>query len=283
MSDIVAAHLVWMKGERYSQRTRDDRAKVLHLANKRFPRGLDDVYQHEIEAFLDTPTWTRWTVHTYYSHLAGFYRWAMKVGWDEGGYRNTLTLDPTADIKPPPCGVSRPKPITGDDIRRALMFSDDPWLACVWLAAGAGLRAAELAEIRREDVTEEFVHVRNGKGGKERYVDTCTSLWTWAQAQPSGLLVRRPYGRAVTAKWLSSAQRAHWTSIGLPHVHLHRLRHTFCTTMWRAAGRDPLVIRDLMGHASVTTTQGYAEPDRSQYRNAVSALDAVLGEGPAGR
>jgi hypothetical protein len=42
------------------------------------------------------------------------------------------------------------------------------------------------------------------------------------------------------------------------------------------AGHDALVLRDLMGHASVATTQGYAQPLAVQRRNAVAAVDALI-------
>ena len=80
MSDIVDAHLEWMKGERYqernySERSIRDRRKVLNHADRHLPRGLFDVYPDDIKAYLSNPDWARWTSHTYFSHLAGAYRW----------------------------------------------------------------------------------------------------------------------------------------------------------------------------------------------------------------
>jgi integrase len=171
----------------------------------------------------------------------------------------------------------RPEPVTPAELATALRATGEPWLTTIMLGVGAGLRASEMAAIRREDITEEYVHVRCGKGGKERFVDTCGALWAFVQDRPAGFLVRRPDGRPVTGAWLSSKQSLHWRSIGLPGWHLHRLRHTFCTTMWQA-GNDPLVVRDLMGHASVATTQGYAQAARGAYRQAVATIDALLRE-----
>jgi len=65
--------------------------------------------------------------------------------------------------------------------------------------------------------------------------------------------------------------------IGLAHLHLHMLRHTFCSAML-AAGHDALILRDLMGHASVVTTQGYAHVTSTQRRRAVASIDALLRE-----
>lgn len=268
MSDLIEAHLAWMEDERYSQNTINDRRKLLKLADRRLPQGLFDVTDLEVEEFLANPNWSRWTAHTYYGHLAGAYRWWYSEG--------LMSADPIADIPIPPGGLCRPKPINAEELAEALKRSPEPWYTCILLGIGAGLRASEMAQIRREDITAEFVHVRNGKGGRERFVDTCDSLWAALRDRPSGLLVRRRYGKPVTTTYLSSGQRRHWCSIGLPQIHLHRLRHAFCTWMLQA-GHDSLVIRDLMGHVSVLTTQGYAQPAAAQRRAAVGALDRVLG------
>src|SRR5574342_509261 len=150
------------------------------------------------------------------------------------------------------------------------------------LGIGAGLRAGELAEIERDYITPELTHIwRGAKGGKERYVETCPTLWTWVCSRPPGLLVLRPDGRPVTGRWLSARQQAHWRRIGLPDWHLHRLRHTFCSVMWDEVGPggvDPLAIRDLMGHESLATTQGYARVRAAARRRAVAAVEALLAE-----
>ena len=268
MSDIVVAHLEWMKGERYAQRSMDERQKLLQSVERKLPNGLDEVCTTDLETFEDTAGWSAWTRHTYHSHLAGFFRWAAAEEW--------MSCDPTIGMKAPPCGQSKPKPITQAEIRIILTQSDDPWLAASMLGIFAGLRSSEMADLRREDVTEEYVHVRHGKGDKERYVDTSAVLWRFVKDRPAGPLVRRSYGRGgVTGRWLSSHQQKHWKSIGLPHVHLHRLRHTFCSQML-AAGHDALILRDMMGHSSVLTTQGYAEVPKGLRRRAIDSLDGLM-------
>lgn len=269
MSDIVVAHLDWMKGEQYSQRSIDERAKLLHMLQRRLPKGFEEVFTADLEAFQNTADWSPWTRHTYHSHIVGFFRWAAAEG--------EMSCDPTVGMRTPPAGMSRPKPITRAEVRTILARSDDPWLTASMLALLAGLRASEIADIRREHITPEYVHVLHGKGGKERFVDTSAALWRFVASRPAGPLVRRPYGRGgVTGRWLSSHQQVHWRSLGLPHVHLHRLRHTFCTEML-AAGHDALVLRDLMGHSSVLTTQGYGLVGADQRRRAIASLDALVG------
>lgn len=276
MCEVVDAHLEWMRDPKqgFADTTIRDRRKVLAHLDRLLPRGCCDVYADELDAFLGSPEWLPWTAHTYDAHLRGFYRWAAEYQW--------LSLDPMVEVPRRPAGVCRPKPITPADLKTVFDRSPEPWYGAAMLAVGAGLRASEIAATERRDITPEYVHVRCGKGGKERYVDTCASLWAYVAQLPPGPIVRRPYGRVVTGPYLSSQQRAHWVAIGLPHVHLHRLRHTFCTAMFQA-GHQALVIRELMGHESLTTTQGYALPAQGQRRQAVAAIDALLAGAPAGR
>lgn len=271
MNDIVQAHIDWMAEQSYSSKTIADRRRVLVHADAHLPRGIDDVYPVEIRTYVRKRDWSVWTAHTYHCHLSRFYRQAFEAG--------LMSADPMAGMKPPPCGRCRPKPVSPAELHQALDRSDDPFHTAIMLAVGAGLRASEIADIRRQDVTEEYVHVRRGKGGKERYVDTCTVLWDYLKDRPLGPLLRRCYGCPVTGHWLSSVQHAHFAAIGLPQLHWHRFRHTFCTVMLQA-GNDALVLRDLMGHESVVTTQGYAETAASQRRLALTAVDHLLARTP---
>lgn len=267
MNDLILEHLAWMATQHYSPTSIADRRRALACADRRLPRGLDDTDSDEITAYLDNPEWSPWTAHTYRAHLAVFYAERAAAG--------AVSADPMVAVPVLPAGSREPRPITALEVAQALARSPEPYLTAILLALGAGLRASEMAACKREDVTEEYVHVRRGKGGKERWVETCQALWEHVRAKPPGLLLRRPYGRPVTGAWLSSHQREHWVRVGLPQIHWHRLRHTFCTTMLQA-GHDALVLRDLMGHASVATTQIYAQPAAEQRRRAVGAVDDLI-------
>src|SRR5262245_54443406 len=271
MSDIaqaVAAHLSWMQDEQFSPVSIASRTRALARTDAALPNGLGDVYPHEIKTYLSQDGWAPWTRHTYDSHLRGFYAWGVQEGW--------FDHDPMLELARWPTGQFTPIPLTPGELSQALDRSPEPWYTCIILGVGAGLRASEMAELRREDVTDRYVHVRCGKGGRARLVDTCQALWTHLCSLPAGPVLRRLTSpRPVTVKWLVSAQRLHWRSIGLPQIHLHRFRHTFCTTMIEDE-HDSLVVRDLMGHASVATTQGYALVSGRRRRSAVASVDRLL-------
>jgi site-specific recombinase XerD len=135
------------------------------------------------------------------------------------------------------------------------------------LVYSAGLRAGEAVGLDLGDVDfeQELVHVRRGKGGKDRVVPL--------GEHAAELLVRylheaRPQlaRRAENALFLSVRGRRLDTSALrklLPHP--HRLRHAFATHLLEG-GADLRTIQELLGHASLSTTQMYSHVDAKRLR-----------------
>ena len=65
--------------------------------------------------------------------------------------------------------------------------------------------------------------------------------------------------------------RKHGAVIGLPELAAHDLRRTSAQRVWEIA-HDLLLVRNLLGHASIATTQRYLELDQAKKRAAVSAI-----------
>jgi site-specific recombinase XerD len=138
--------------------------------------------------------------------------------------------------------------------------------ALVELVYSAGLRSAEAVGLDLADVDfeQELVHVR-GKGGKERVVPLGEEA-----AYRLALYLRdgRPAlaAGAVDALFLSARGRRLDTSTVrrlLPHP--HRLRHAFATHLLEG-GADLRTIQELLGHASLSTTQMYSHVDGKRLR-----------------
>jgi integrase/recombinase XerC len=200
-------------------------------------------------------------------HLTGFYQWAVA--------NDHLTLNPMLRLMRPKTPRHLPNPVTDRELFLALDRSPpQPYGMATMLAAYAGLRCCELAVIEREDITEESVYVRHGKGDVPRMVDTSPVLWEYVRGSPSGVLVRGSRGRPVLGRTLTQEQHEHWSAIGLPRVHLHRFRHWFATRLL-SQGVDIRTVQELMGHASLATTQGYTLVVSAQRRAAVRLLPAV--------
>jgi integrase len=262
MSQLLRAHIVHLKAAGYSQRTYDERQRVVAMADQQLPYGIDQAATHELEAFLATPGWSQWTKCTYHGHLVAFYRWAVRS--------NLLTWDPSADLIPPRNPEADPNPVTDDELAAAMGRSDPWWQLVVALAAYGGLRASEIANQRRENVTADAITI-HGKGNRTKQVPTHAEIWARVKNLPPGLLLGLPIGAPY--KDLPARARRHFDAIGLPDVHLHRFRAWYGTALV-LAGVDIFTVRDLMRHRSIKTTEGYVLIAGRQRRDAITALPA---------
>ncbi len=139
--------------------------------------------------------------------------------------------------------------------------------ALLEIVYSAGLRSAEAVGLDLGDVDfeQELVHVRNGKGAKDRVVPLGEEAAHWvarylAEARPQ--LARG----AADALFLSTRGRRLDTSTlrrMLPNP--HRLRHAFATHLLEG-GADLRVIQELLGHSSLSTTQIYSHVDAKRLR-----------------
>jgi integrase/recombinase XerD len=260
MNAYIDAHLRHLRAAGRAATTIRDRGKVLRRADAQLPQGLFQASTAELEEWLATPGWSRWTLATYHMHLRGFFRWLT------AGQTPMADYDPMTEIPRPRMPARVPKPVTDAELARALDGSDATWRLVITLAAYAGLRVSEIRRLRREDVTAEWLTVREGKGGQDAILPTHPAVWRLVRDLPAGPVV----DAAVTAH-LSASARRHFDGLGLPEVHMHRIRHWFGTAVQRAQG-DLRVTQELMRHASPATTAGYAKITDGQRRQAVTAL-----------
>jgi site-specific recombinase XerD len=139
--------------------------------------------------------------------------------------------------------------------------------ALVELVYSAGLRASEAVGLDLGDVDfeQERVHVREGKGAKDRVVPL---------GEEAGALVAR-YLREARPQLARGAENALFVSARgrrldtstlrrlVPHP--HRLRHAFATHLLEG-GADLRTIQELLGHSSLSTTQMYSHVDAKRLR-----------------
>jgi len=139
--------------------------------------------------------------------------------------------------------------------------------ALVELVYSAGLRSAEVVGLDVADIDheQERVHVRHGKGAKERVVPLGEEAAHWVasylrEARPT--LVRG----AENALFLSArGRRLNTSTLRRVAPHPHRYRHAFATHLLEG-GADLRVIQELLGHASLSTTQAYSHVDGKRLR-----------------
>jgi integrase/recombinase XerD len=189
----------------------------------------------------------------------------------------TLT-DPAGAVAPPKAPKRLPKAISLDDVERLLSAAsvgDTPAAlrdrAIVEVLYGSGARISEAVGLDIDDIDFEQGSVRlMGKGGKERIVP----LGSYARQAITAYIVRARPSMAIKGKgtpalflnqrggrltrqsaWKAIHAAAERADLGAT-VSPHTLRHSFATHLLDG-GADVRVVQELLGHASVTTTQIY--------------------------
>jgi integrase/recombinase XerD len=142
-----------------------------------------------------------------------------------------------------------------------------------------GCRASEVVSLRIADVFLDAAFCRcRGKGNKERVVPlgqpaviALQEYWQWRAAQPR--LATSPYvfvtrsGRRMSRGDLWVVVKKYCRRVGLPRlVSPHTLRHSFATHLL-AGGADLRAVQEMLGHASIRTTQHYTQIDRQRLRD----------------
>ena len=186
-------------------------------------------------------------------------------------------------IASPKVPHSVPKPLTVDkaaDIVHVRPAADLDWTlardtAVLLLLYGAGLRIAEALGIRAKEAptgTREVLRIK-GKGGKERVVpvlplvraavERYVALCPYPLA-PDEALFRGAKGGPLSPRIIQLVMERLRSALGLPATATpHALRHSFATHLL-SAGADLRQIQELLGHASLSTTQAYTEVDRER-------------------
>lgn len=209
------------------------------------------------------------------SALRSFFRW-MEA---EEIMRNRTILQ----VAMPKVPRSLPKPLTAEKAKtlvEARTETDLDWVAArdtavLLLLYGGGLRISEALGIRRKDAPTPVRDTLRilGKGNKERLVPvlpvTIDAIETYIAQCPYPLEDDDPLfvgvrGGPLSPRIIQLAVAKLRESLGLPHnATPHALRHSFATHLL-AAGADLRQIQELLGHASLSTTQSYTEVERDR-------------------
>jgi integrase/recombinase XerD len=255
---------------------RDLRRYADHLARSGVD-ALKDVAERHVSAFLATlregteehPPLAASSAARALVAVRGLHRFAVREG--------LVDTDPARDVHPPSPPRRLPKALPVDDVLRLLDTAggDAPGAlrdrALLELLYSTGARISEAVGLDLDDVDAQERTVRlDGKGGKQRLVP----IGRPALAALDAYLVRvRPalatHGRGTPAVFLNVrggrlSRQSAWQVLKVAadraglgtSVSPHTLRHSFATHLLEG-GADVRVVQELLGHASVTTTQIY--------------------------
>jgi len=216
--------------------------------------------------------------------VRGFHRFLLLEG--------ASATDPAQDVRPPSAPQRLPKAISLGEVERLLEAASvggSPAAlrdrALLELLYGSGARISEAVGLDVDDLDLDGGLLRlRGKGAKERIVP----VGSYAVDAVHAYLVRvRPdlaaRGRGTPAVFLNTrggrlSRQSAWTVLqaaagraGLSaHVSPHTLRHSFATHLLEG-GADVRVVQELLGHASVTTTQLYTRVTADTLREVYAA------------
>ena len=190
----------------------------------------------------------------------------------------TLATEALNVIRTPKIPRSLPKALTVVEAKSTIAATDEmedrPWVAArdmavISLCYGAGLRISEALALTRADLETDTLRV-TGKGGKIRMVpliapvrqsiDTYLSLSPF-KLWPEDKLFRGVRGGVLSPRLIQLRMEQLRSALGLPpSATPHALRHSFATHLLGKGG-DLRAIQELLGHASLSTTQIYTQVD----------------------
>ncbi len=208
------------------------------------------------------------------SAVKSFYRWFGQ----HAGFEPTAVLA----TRTPKFRTGLPRPVDAEGAKSLLSLIETghnhDWInardvAVLTLLWGCGLRISEALSLKMAQTPLEEILRVSGKGGKvrivpvlpvarsavARYVELCPHA-----DHPKGMLFLGLRGKPLHPRAIQKTMESARTGLGLPaSATPHALRHSFATHLL-AAGGDLRTIQELLGHASLSTTQNYTHVDQSR-------------------
>ena len=243
------------------------------------PQGIDRRTLRRYLAHLATRRYAGRTIARRASALRRYFGWLHRAG--------ALTTDPSAGLTAPRGDGRLPRVLKAEELRalldepsaattgaddEAVRLRDD---AVLELLYGSGLRVGELCGLRPDDLVLDRRVVRVwGKGAKQRQVPVsdpaAVAVAAWlargrpamaTPASPDEAVFLNRRGHPLTGRDVRRILDRRATAPTSPHA----LRHTFATHLLDG-GADLRAVQELLGHASLTTTQHYTHVSKERLR-----------------
>lgn len=216
------------------------------------------------------------------SSLKGFFKYLCSK-------MKLLENNPTDDVDTPALKKSLPKYLTlSEGIELLKNIQSDFYerdYCIITLFLNCGMRLSELVNINVTDIRDDGTIRIVGKGNKERLVylnDACVSaLHSLCEARAKlpnlqdkkALFVSKKTGKRLSARRVQQIVEHCLQTAGLSGkgYSAHKLRHTAATLMYQEGGVDMLALKEILGHAHVSTTEIYTHMGTAQLKNAAQS------------
>lgn len=273
---VIRIHCDWARRTGVTRATLHHRHGNLRRLAQCLPVDLLDATAEHLDAWQASLTVGLSSVRTYTAHVKSFYRWAVEAGHLDG--------DPSARLPSPKIPPRTARPVSESDLELLLKAASEPLRTWLLLAGYMGLRSAEIAQIRREDITEHGGRMMLsgvGKGQKPFTMAVPAQVVPYLAAYlgtARGQLWRAPMGGPLAARHCTKEAGDLMRDLGMSYT-LHCLRHRFGTAMY-AQTRDLLITQEAMRHASPANTRLYVLTSRPETTAAIDQLAKSL-RGPS--
>jgi site-specific recombinase XerD len=265
-----------------SARTQDSYVRVVRQLAEHYGKSPEVISEEELRQYLlylkNEKHAARNTCTLALCSLKFFYQQTLKREWA------------TLDFVRPAREKKLPVVLSVEEVRRLLSGVHQPrYRMCLSTIYACGLRLQEGVHLQVGDIDGErhLVHVRHGKGNKDRYVALPQRLleqlraywrthrhptWLFPGAPRAGQLSLAPMCESGVQRALQAALRE--SGLTKPAT-VHTLRHSYATHLLEA-GVNLRVIQAYLGHASPTTTALYTHLTQKTEAHMVETIDRVL-------
>lgn len=188
---------------------------------------------------------------------------ALRVGWERGA----CAEDWSGQVKRLPENNARDVYLTVEQVAHIARHASQQVQAAIWIALLTGCRRGEVLAITKSDIGPETITIRAGntKTLRTRTVPIVPALRPWLEHVPL----------ALNFEGLKSGFRRAREAAEMAHVHFHDLRHS-CATILLSLNVPLDVVRDILGHRTIKTTERYAHALVDRQRTALAGLGSLV-------
>lgn len=195
-----------------------------------------------------------------------------------------ITYNPLKDIESPALKKTKPKYLSKDEALLLLRSVDgknkERDFAILVLFLNCGMRLSELVSINYNDIKADNTLIITGKGNKERTVylnDICIkAINEYMKVRPNNQVKDRALflsnrNQRITPRAVEMIVEKYLEKAGLGGrgLSVHKLRHTAATLMYQYGGTDVLVLKEILGHENLATTEIYTHISNEDAKQAV--------------
>ena len=242
----------------------DTRRRQLTKLSNDLRGSPQNVTAEELVHWFAAGNWKPETRKGYRNAASSFFGWLYRPGRAEQDISKDLP-----SIRRP---HAHPRPCPDRVILVALSKANETETLMIRLAAECGLRRAEIAQVRSDDVMDDLLGrtlIVHGKGGKQRLVPLPDDLAQKIIDRHGWLLPGRWSGHveaSYVGKHIARLLGGEWTA--------YSLRHRYATMIYQET-HDLYLVSRLLGHESVETTQRYVAMPDSRLRAALASARLV--------